>query len=326
MIICSKCGAANKPGMDECRMCSSPLTQLDTASSDGQDEDSLYETVVFKNLRTQQGTVSLMECLICPDCQTVNHLGWLFCPQCGKKVDASFLQTMQPTDQAPTMVGTAPDQPKPQGPLQTVVARTPSVETQQPAGNRGQATSFPQQPPQSLVRPQPRGPEQPPRLPIEQSNGSADDSESAARKESNYAASTSEGETTACSECGSQNSSDYSFCLSCGAPLPATKTVVMASIASPAKARLRLLEQGGEPGCTYPIRNEVSIGRTEGSITFPRDSFMSGSHARIVRRGPDFVLIDEASSNGTFMKVKLETKLEPGDVILVGQQLFRFEA
>jgi pSer/pThr/pTyr-binding forkhead associated (FHA) protein len=100
----------------------------------------------------------------------------------------------------------------------------------------------------------------------------------------------------------------------------------MASIASPARARLRLLEQGGESGCTYPIRNEVSIGRTEGSITFPRDSFMSSSHARIVKRGADFLLIDEESSNGTFMKVKKETKLEPGDVILVGQQLFRFEA
>jgi uncharacterized OB-fold protein len=330
VIICSKCGAANKPGMDECRMCSSSLTQLDTASSDAQADDASYETVVFKNLRTKQGTVSLMECLICPDCQTVNHLGWLFCPQCGRKVDASFLQTMQPSDQAPTMVGTmATDQAKPQVPLQTVVDRIPSVGAQQPAGNRVQASSFPQQPPQSFANPQPHGsgvPEQPPRVPIEHSGASANDSKSAARKELNDAARDSEGEGTACSECGSQNAFDYSFCLSCGAPLPATKTVVMASIASPARARLRLLEQGGEPGCTYPIRNEVSIGRTEGSITFPRDSFMSSSHARIVKRGPDFVLIDEASSNGTFMKVKRETKLEPGDVILVGQQLFRFEA
>ncbi len=323
MIICLKCGAANRPGTPACRMCSSPLTQLDTTSSDGQDEDSLYETVVFKNLRTKQGTVSLMECLICPDCQTVNHLGWLFCPQCSKKVDASFLQTLQPTDQAPTMVGTiAADQPKPLDP-QPVVARTPFVEHHHPPADHQQAG------PQSLAKPQPHRtavPEQPPRLPIEQSNGSADNSKSAARREFDDAASVSEEETTACSECGSQNASDYSFCLSCGAPLPATKTVAMASIASPAKARLHLLEQGGEPGCTYPIRNEVSIGHTEGSITFPRDSFMSSSHARIVRRGPDFVLIDEASSNGTFMKVKTETKLEPGDVILVGQQLFRFEA
>jgi hypothetical protein len=306
-------------------MCANPLA--DDADSDVQEVDSLYTTVVFKNLRTRQGTVSLMECLICPECQTITHLGWLFCPQCGKKVDASFLQTMQPTDQAPTIVGTMdPDRGAPQDSLEDIVDQ-PHIEQAEDAADRGeQAPALLQEPLQQFLQlPSPAIPEQPTQHSTPQ-QGSADESKRAAAERLKATLPGIEELLTACSECGSQNASDYSFCLSCGAPLPVTKTVVMASIASPAKARLHLLQQGGESGSSYPIRNEVTIGRTEGSITFPRDSFMSSSHARIVKRGEDFVLIDEASSNGTFMRVKREVKLEPGDVILVGQQLFRFEA
>ena len=133
------------------------------------------------------------------------------------------------------------------------------------------------------------------------------------------------GKRVACTECGGENSTDYFFCLSCGASLPVSKTVVMASAPNRSKPRLRLLVEGGASGPTYDIKNEARIGRTEGSITFPHDAFMSSSHARVVKREADFVLIDEASSNGTFIKVKNEIKLEPGDVILVGGQLFRFE-
>jgi pSer/pThr/pTyr-binding forkhead associated (FHA) protein len=100
----------------------------------------------------------------------------------------------------------------------------------------------------------------------------------------------------------------------------------MASIAHPNQPLLRLLVQGGGAGPTYEIRNESRIGRTEGTITFPHDQLMSSNHARVFRSGAEYFLIDEASSNGTFIKVKKETKLEPGDVILVGGQLFRFEA
>jgi pSer/pThr/pTyr-binding forkhead associated (FHA) protein len=52
---------------------------------------------------------------------------------------------------------------------------------------------------------------------------------------------------------------------------------------------------------------------------------MSGRHARIVRRGASFVLTDEGSRNGTFIRIKGEVELKPGDVILIGKQLFRFE-
>lgn len=317
-------------------MCSNTLDQTDDTDLESLGGDSLNTTVVFKNLKTQQGTASLMECLICPDCQMINHLGWLFCPQCGKQVDASFLQTMERVDQAPTLVASLSPFPNP---LQTVVAHDLPGEIQEqtepPAGAR------------SFVEPSAqKAPETQPEHPVEQSSRiqpsvvpdppwqqhaeapsvSPKSSNGALGQEPSPRQPANQTSGVVCVECGADNDSDYSFCLNCGSSLPVLKTIVMASIAHPVKPLLRLLVQGGGVGPTYEIKNEARIGRTEGSITFPHDNLMSSNHARVYRSGADFMLIDESSSNGTFIRVKKETKLEPGDVILVGGQLFRFEA
>lgn len=350
LIICAKCGAASALGTTECRMCSNPIDQPDVPDLESLGEESLHTTVVFKNLMTQQGTGSLMECLICPECQTINHLGWLFCPQCGKQVDATFLQTMERADQAPTMVS---NKVPPRNPLQTVVAQSQSTEALHSAETCADPLSSPQQSAQTPPQPQPQQtaqaspqpqpqqsaqvspqsqpqqpaiPDLPKQHPSEQPSVSAVSSNGATEREPSVPAPAIQETTIACAECGFDNNSEYSYCLSCGTSLPVTKTIVMASIAHPVKPRLRLLVQGGGSGPTYEIKNEARIGRTEGSITFPHDSLMSSNHARVLKSGADFILIDEASSNGTFIRVKRETKLEPGDVILVGGQLFRFEA
>jgi len=83
--------------------------------------------------------------------------------------------------------------------------------------------------------------------------------------------------------------------------------------------------EGGQPGDVYELEDDTVIGRSTGEITFPHDGFMSGRHARIVRRGGSFILTDEGSRNGSFIKIKGEVELKPGDMILVGKQLFRFE-
>lgn len=91
------------------------------------------------------------------------------------------------------------------------------------------------------------------------------------------------------------------------------------------KGRLHLVMEGGQAGEVYELDAETVIGRSNGEITFPHDGFMSGKHARIERRGGNFILTDEGSRNGTFVKIKGEVELKPGDTILVGKQLFRFE-
>lgn len=115
------------------------------------------------------------------------------------------------------------------------------------------------------------------------------------------------------------------YCAACGALLQAPKTIAMPSFSAQPRPRLRLIGEGGQPGEMYELKEETVIGRTSGDITFPYDGYMSGRHARIVRRGASFFLIDEGSRNGTFIRITKEVELKPGDMILIGKQLFRFE-
>jgi hypothetical protein len=52
---------------------------------------------------------------------------------------------------------------------------------------------------------------------------------------------------------------------------------------------------------------------------------MSGCHARIANRGEKVMLIDEDSRNGSFIRIKKEVEIKPGDYVFIGKQLFRFE-
>gem|GEM_PF-1021669 len=130
-----------------------------------------------------------------------------------------------------------------------------------------------------------------------------------------------------CGQCGQSNNVGSTFCSNCGAPMTFGQTMVMSSQAAPPPVigRLHLVMEGGQPGEVYELGDDTVIGRNTGDINFPHDGFMSGRHARIVRQGSVFTLTDEGSRNGTFIKLKGEAELQPGDMILVGKQLFRFE-
>jgi hypothetical protein len=132
-------------------------------------------------------------------------------------------------------------------------------------------------------------------------------------------------EPVTCTQCGQTSSGSNAFCANCGAPLSVKETVVMSSPYARLKGKLHLVMEGGQLGEVYDLTDETIIGRTTGDICFNHDGFMSGRHARIARRGNSFVLTDEGSRNGTFIKIKTEVELKNGDMILVGKQLFRFE-
>jgi pSer/pThr/pTyr-binding forkhead associated (FHA) protein len=101
--------------------------------------------------------------------------------------------------------------------------------------------------------------------------------------------------------------------------------MVIASQPALPKGSLHLVMEGGQSGEVYELEHDTVIGRSSGQVTFPHDGFMSGRHARIELRGRSFILTDEGSRNGTFIKIHGEVELKPGDTILVGKQLFRFE-
>lgn len=69
------------------------------------------------------------------------------------------------------------------------------------------------------------------------------------------------------------------------------------------------------------------FGRETGDIVFNKDRFMSGRHAQIYpREDGNYYLLDLNSSNGTWMKLNYKTRLYHGDLIFLGQELFRVES
>jgi pSer/pThr/pTyr-binding forkhead associated (FHA) protein len=92
--------------------------------------------------------------------------------------------------------------------------------------------------------------------------------------------------------------------------------------------RLRQMTVAGTTRDVWHLcRADVVLGREEGDITFPDDEFMSRRHATVRRAvGAKAKLEDLHSSNGTFVRLRGERELKPGDVVRMGDQLLRFEA
>jgi len=99
---------------------------------------------------------------------------------------------------------------------------------------------------------------------------------------------------------------------------------------SPAKGyigRLALVIGRDTTGNAFPVPERgVHCGRERGDILFSEDGYVSGLHCRIGKASDgQTTLMDVGSSNGTFIRLKTEHTLVSGDVLLMGQQLFRVD-
>ena len=94
-------------------------------------------------------------------------------------------------------------------------------------------------------------------------------------------------------------------------------------------ARLSILSVEGVAREIYYIRkSETAIGRESGDILFTDDPFLSRRHALVQilnKERREFQLVDLRSSNGTYLKMRGESRLEGGSQFRIGQQLFRFD-
>ena len=129
------------------------------------------------------------------------------------------------------------------------------------------------------------------------------------------------------------------------APPPAARPVV--------RGRLVVIAKSGADGPSYPIGDSLDVGRTEGQIIVGEDPYLSPRHVRIAWTGSKLVLRDLASTNGVYIRLvaardmnaesagKQPSKAGPAedkvpgevavplhdqDLILVGQQVLRFES
>jgi pSer/pThr/pTyr-binding forkhead associated (FHA) protein len=99
---------------------------------------------------------------------------------------------------------------------------------------------------------------------------------------------------------------------------------------SPAKGyigRLALVIGRDTTGNAFPIPERgVHCGRERGDILFSEDGYVSGLHCQIARAADGQVyLTDLGSSNGSFIRLRAERAIAGGDILLMGQQLFRVD-
>lgn len=334
MSICPKCGANNKPTQEVCRLCATPLERQGQQQESPRRIDSLAATVVAQNPDFQQKDFQQSDQgpseIACPTCQTMNERSWAFCQHCGSKLRQ---ESSQQTPNPPERLQQAPE---------TVVI--PSIQDTFVAPNPPAPKPAPPVEPQTVVPPQPQRPQAPPSFDVRQSPAppppaAAEQSPPPQAQRFNQPPQAEQPQpfqnaaniaanipgAAPCSQCGHPNAPGSAFCGGCGAPITVARTIVMSSVAATPKGRLHLIMEGGQQGEVYDLKDDTVIGRTMGDISFPHDGFMSSRHARIVRHGDIFILADEGSRNGTFIKIKNEVELKPGDMILIGKQLFRFE-
>jgi hypothetical protein len=311
-VACPSCGTMNEMGWAFCQHCGSKLPQMAAPPSPPK---PVSEPVHHAEQPTVVAHQPIRDFQIPIGQQTVAEQPPQR-PQPGSLAtvaDQPPVPLVQPPQPDPRSLATVVDQPhmkpiapEPQIPSDKLPSAPPPAPPQrEPSYNLGQVTV-------------PDGP--PPNLPPPAQNNYAPPigAEQGAKP----------GAGLPCQQCGHINPLGGAFCSACGNSLGVAKTLVMTSRPPeppPAVGKLHLIMEGGQPGDVYDLKDQTIIGRVNCDISFPHDGFMSGKHASIERRGEKFILKDEGSRNGSFIRIKGEVELQPGDMVLIGKQLFRFE-
>lgn len=94
----------------------------------------------------------------------------------------------------------------------------------------------------------------------------------------------------------------------------------------PTSYRITQLLEGGAPGMIVCARAEtVTIGREDGDLNFPGDTYMSAKHCSITEREGHYFLTDHETRNGTYVRLKADQDLAHGDYVFIGRKLLRVE-
>ena len=90
-------------------------------------------------------------------------------------------------------------------------------------------------------------------------------------------------------------------------------------------SRLRIVDPPARRGESFPLTNELTVGRGGGcGIVLGDDTFVSQVHARLYRRDGDVFLEDLGSRNGTFVNgqaIGTATRLRRGDQVQFGETI-----
>jgi pSer/pThr/pTyr-binding forkhead associated (FHA) protein len=90
--------------------------------------------------------------------------------------------------------------------------------------------------------------------------------------------------------------------------------------------RLIIVAKDGSEGPSFPLLSEqVDIGSQEGFVLLKEDPYISPRHARLLLEQGQWHVQDLATVNGVYLKLRKQVPLHDGDLILLGQQVLRFE-
>src|SRR3989442_72532 len=107
-------------------------------------------------------------------------------------------------------------------------------------------------------------------------------------------------------------------------PIPKSQSAVPGVAIPMDVASFSEVRPDGSFGKTVNVEKELVIGRGECEVRYPDDVLLSPRHASVTFRDGKLRLKDLGSQNGTFIKQRHDTELRPGDVFLLGRELFRF--
>lgn len=158
----------------------------------------------------------------------------------------------------------------------------------------------------------------------------------------------SAGTSQVCARCKTLSETGSQFCVACGAPLgvdaraPASVSQTAqppsmhagSNAATRAGPRIILIARDGSEGPSFPLADQVDIGRSEGEVKID-DPYLSPRHARILSKESSLIVRDLDSLNGLYLRLRKsktpgdphsdERPLSDQDLILVGQQVIRLE-
>ena len=101
-------------------------------------------------------------------------------------------------------------------------------------------------------------------------------------------------------------------------------TILLGGKESPGWGYLRVIMGAHSEGNVYRLSQpSITLGRVNADIRFPKDGFVSGTHASIRFQDNTVTLTDLDSSNGTFIRMKRSKTITKTTFILIGNQLLR---
>jgi pSer/pThr/pTyr-binding forkhead associated (FHA) protein len=115
------------------------------------------------------------------------------------------------------------------------------------------------------------------------------------------------------------------------APAPvaaAGRKAKRAKARAPKRSELLVLEPPDQRGRTYPLGDEITLGRAAGCHVTVDDTYVSQIHARVFARDGQYLVEDLGSTNGTYLnrkKVSGPMVMQRGDRLQVGNTVLELQ-